>query len=144
VSLKQERLEAEDAGWRALCARLDRLSVQDWERPGAAGEWTPKHVVAHIACWQAEAVQFLEVLREGGTPRWPDVEEFNAEAYAQCRDMTLREVQAMSGAARHRFREEIVLMAEPIPDKHARAIANCGENHYAEHGSHLDAFLESL
>lgn len=138
-----ELLNDEARAWRDLMTRFNRIEGAGWNRSGAAGDWSPKDVLAHIACWHAEAEMFFEQLRSADTPpRWPDVETFNAESREKCRDMTAREVQAMSGAARHRFREEISLVAEPLAEKHVRAIRNCGALHYAGHIEMLDAFLE--
>lgn len=139
---KRELHEAEDRGWHELCARFDAIAHDAWEKPGAAGDWSPKDVMAHVACWHAETVRQFEAFRSAGQKVWwPDVEEFNAESYGRCRDMRLREVQAMSGAARHRFREEIALLEEPLPERFPRWIEASGIGHYQEHIPLLDAFL---
>jgi hypothetical protein len=145
MSSKKELLDEEDRLWRELCARFESVPETAWERPGATGDWTPKDVMAHVACWHAEATQQFERFHTtGDKPWWPDVDTFNAEAHEKCRDMTLHEVQAMSGAARHRFREEMARLEDPIHEKTERAIVGCGSRHYEEHLPELDAFLKSV
>jgi hypothetical protein len=135
--------DAEDQAWRALGARFGKLSGAEWERPGATADWTPKDVLAHIACWHAEAVAALEAHRSGvkRIKHWSDVDGFNAEAYDRCKDLPLHDVHAMSGAARHRFREEIAIAEEPLPERIVSLIAGNAHGHYEEHIPLLDAFL---
>lgn len=144
MTVRADLLSAEDAAWRQLCARFDKLSLQQWTRPGASGEWTPKDVIAHVACWHAETAGRLERLRSGSSPSWKvDVEAFNADAYERCRDLTLREAQAMSGAARHRFREEVASVDDDALGRRVTGwVTGSGHEHYLEHIPLLDAFLE--
>jgi DinB family protein len=112
VTIKEDVLSSEEEGWHELQARFAKFSGDDWTRPGPAGEWSAKDVLAHIACWHAEITHHLEHIRTTGNDLpWPELEEFNQRAYAQCAEMTLHEVQAMSGAARHRYREEVATLA---------------------------------
>lgn len=136
-------LDEEEAAWREMCARFDRLGPEDWERPGVNAEWTPKDLLAHIACWHAEAEGMMERHRiEGGAPPWRDTDEFNAEAHRRCAGMTIKEVQSMSGAARHRFREEAALLPERLPEALANVVVFNGQRHYREHAADFDRFLE--
>jgi hypothetical protein len=139
---RAELLAAEDEGWRTLHVLFERLRPEDWERSGASGDSSAKDLLAHIACWHAEATAMLESLRSRGDESvWPaDVDAFNRDAYERCRDMTLREVQAMAGAARHRFREETALGPDPVPDRLAERIASCAHGHYDEHLAEFAAF----
>lgn len=139
---RQGLLDLEDKGWRALCERFNKLGPDGWLRPGAAGEWSPRDVLAHVACWHAEAaMQFERNRTTGEKVWWPDVEEFNADAHERCRDMTLHDVQVMSGAAHHRFREEVNQLEQPVSEKIARWVRGCADAHYEEHIAMLDAFL---
>jgi hypothetical protein len=145
MTSRRQLLESEDAGWRELGARMAKLTAGDWLRPGAAGEWTPKDVMAHIAAWHAEITSALEALRcrEDPTAWPPDTDAFNADAHDRTADMTVREVEAMAGAARHRFREELAQVTEPVPDVIVERVRRCGDEHYAEHVPLLDAFLKA-
>lgn len=139
---RQELLETEDQAWHELCRRFDRVG-ELWDKPGATGDWTPKDVMAHVASWHAYAVDRLEEFASTGkfTRLGTDVDVYNAELYEQCKDLTLHDVRAMSGASRHRYREEIASLADPIPQHVIELIVANGVDHYAEHLPDLDAFL---
>lgn len=142
MSIKQELLDTEDRAWRALCAQIDRLSDDAWLRPGVNGEWTAKDVLAHIAVWHAQTTDRFETLRATGEiPKVPDVDAFNAQQYEECRDLSLHDVRVMSGACRHRFREEVALLTEPLSELAQAMIAANGHEHYDEHIPQLEAFL---
>ena len=142
MSAKQKILDAEEAGWRELHARLHALADDDWSRPGVVEEWTAKDLLAHVAVWHASTTDRLESLRMTGTlPPHPDVDAFNLDQYERNRDLTLHEVQAMSGASRHRFREEVDLLADDPGDLLTQVVNGNSTDHYLEHIPHLDAFL---
>jgi Mycothiol maleylpyruvate isomerase N-terminal domain len=142
MSAKQKLLDAEDAGWRELHARLTALADEDWTKPGVVEDWTAKDLLAHVAVWHASTTDRLESLRTTGSlPPHPEVDDFNREQYERNRDLTLHEVQAMSGAARHRFREEVDLLADEPGDQLTQVVNGNSTDHYLEHIPHLDTFL---
>lgn len=143
MTTAKEILEAEDARWHVLDALLDKLGPEDWSKPGAAGDWCAKDVIAHIAAWHAEAVDEMEQLRATGHVKrnWTDVEGFNAENAERCKDIDLHDAKVTSGACRHRFREEIVALGSALNEKMANFVMMCGPNHYDEHIEMLEAFL---
>lgn len=143
TSKKKELLEAEDAGWHELNRRLSRLSDEQWLGSGVNADWNAKDLVCHIAMWHASATDRLESHRATGTlPPLPgDVDTINKEQYERCRDLTLKEARAMSGAARHRFREEVALLPDDPGERLSMLIIGDGIEHYDEHIPQLDAFL---
>jgi DinB family protein len=145
VTSRRELLDAEEIAWRGMWARFRSLGPDDWTRPGTGDPWSPKDVLAHIAAWHAEITAALEALRcRDDVTAWPpDVDAFNADAYERCKDMSLHDVEAMSGAARHRFREELAQAKDPLPDVMTARVACCGHEHYAEHVPQLEAFLSA-
>jgi hypothetical protein len=142
VSKKQELLDAEDQRWRELHARLDRLPEDDWLRPGVNGEWNAKDVLAHVAAWHAVTTDRFEVLRTMGTlPEYPPIDEFNRDQYEKSRELSLHDVRVMSGAARHRFREEIAQLPGELGQNLVTIVESNAHGHYDEHIEQLDAFL---
>jgi DinB family protein len=143
VSHRNELLAQEDAGWQELSARLHRLAEDDWVRPGVNGAWTPKDMIAHIALWHASATDRLESYRMTGIipPLPAPVDDINKEQFERGRDLTVHEARAMSGAARHRFREEIALLAGDPEERLSMLIIGDGSEHYDEHIPQFDAFL---
>lgn len=142
MSRLDELLAAEDAGWHRLSELLHRLTDEDWLRPGVNGEWNPKDLIAHIAVWHASATDRLESHRStGNLPPLGDVDAINAEQYERSRDLTLKEARAISGAARHRLREEIALLPADPGERLTMMIIGDAHDHYDEHIPQLAAFL---
>ena len=142
MSKKQELLDAEDQRWRELYLRLDKLTEEDMVRPGVNGDWSAKDALAHIAAWHAVTTDRFEVLRTMGTlPEYPPVDEFNRDQYQKSKEMSLHDVRAMSGAARHRFREEIAQLPSELGANLVTIVESNAHGHYDEHIEQLDAFL---
>lgn len=143
MSTVQQILDDEDARWHELTALLGKLSEEDWLRSGAAGDWSARDVLAHIAAWHAEAVDEMEQLRETGHVKrtWTDVQAFNADAHERCAHLNLHDVRVTSGASRHRFREEIASAGAAMNEKMATFVTGCAAEHYNEHIGMLEAFL---
>lgn len=144
MKAQDDLLSAESTGWDALCVRVEKIGDDLWwTRPGASGLWSPKDVLAHIACWHAEAVRHLESIRMNEPdPPWPDETSFNETAFERCVDLTPREVLAMSGSARHRWREEVAAAAPvALSPKMLDALAETGHLHYQQHLPALDEYL---
>lgn len=139
-------LDAEDSAWRALAGRLDRIPSDAWEKPGAAGDWCPKDVLAHIACWHAQLTDWLEAWRaRGEKPGQIDFPGSNERFHADCVGLTLSDVRAMSGASRHRMREELAHLDEKtMTEGWTRLIETCLHHHYDEHIPDLDTFLGGI
>ena len=142
MSKKQELLDAEDQRWRELYLRLDKLTEEDMVRPGVNGDWSAKDALAHIAAWHAVTTDRFEVLRTMGTlPEYPPIDEFNRDQYQKSKEMSLHDVRAMSGAARHRFREEIAQLPSEVGANLVTIVESNAHGHYDEHIEQLDAFL---
>ena len=77
----------------------------------------------------------------GEKPTDIDFAAFNEKFHAECSDLDLHDVRVMSGASRHRMREEVSRIDDDISQGWMRLIATCLHEHYAEHIPDLDAFL---
>ncbi|MFY9588319.1 MAG: DinB family protein [Actinomycetota bacterium] len=141
---KQELLDAEEASWRELHARLDKLSDDDWVKPGVNGDWSAKDVMVHVAAWHAVTTDRFEVLRTMGTlPEYPPIDEFNRDQYEKNKDLSVHDVRVMSSAARHRFREELAQLPADLGENLVRICEGNAHGHYDEHIEQLDTFLGS-
>ncbi|GAC1411310.1 MAG: hypothetical protein NVSMB57_05930 [Actinomycetota bacterium] len=142
-SLRTSLLAKEEQAWHELNALCARISDEAWHTPGVSGHWTARDVVAHIACWAAEACRQLECIRASAPSRNPDVETFNAESHAACKDLSVNEVLAMAEAAHQRLREELELVAPvALNAKVIDMLHECSDRHYREHGEQLRALIE--
>ncbi|MEX2555190.1 MAG: ClbS/DfsB family four-helix bundle protein [Actinomycetota bacterium] len=140
---KKDLLDEEDAAWHPLRERFHQLSDDDYLKPGVNGDWNAKDMLAHIAVWHASATDRLESHRTTGTlpPLGAAVDAINAEQYERCKDLNLNDAKAMSGAARHRFREEMAMLPNEPDERVAMLIYGDGAEHYQEHIEQLDEFL---
>ena len=143
MKTKKDLLSEEDAGWQELCKRFNRLSDEDYLRAGVNDDWNAKDMLAHIAMWHASATDRLESQRmTGSMPPLPaSVDAINAEQYERSKVLTLKEANAMSGAARHRFREEMAMLPDAPDERVAMLIYGDGAEHYQEHIEQLDKFF---
>lgn len=137
-----EILAVEEAEWKLFHGVVESLDSELWGKPGCVGEWTPKDVIAHVACWTAEAARQLECIRAGSPSRLPEVEEFNAASYEACVDLTINEVKTMTASAHHRLLEELEVVAPvALSGKVVEMVRECGYGHSAEHRGHIETFI---
>src|SRR5438034_242311 len=95
MATKHEPLAAEDAAWMPFNDLIQSLAPPQIEEPGYYETWSVKDLMAHIACWQSEAVRMLEQIRMGTYADEPvDVEQLNAQFYEWNRNLPLSAVKA--------------------------------------------------
>lgn len=116
-----DRIERERASWEALLAEVGEGRM---ERPGAAGAWTFKDVVAHLNAWRRRSRARLEAGRLGQPlppPEWlaelddetdAGVEQINDWIYDANRGRPLREVLEESRAQFRQFGGIVVALPE--------------------------------
>jgi hypothetical protein len=145
MATKRELLAAEDRGWTEFLDLVESLTADQMQEPGHHSEgWSVKDLLAHIGCWQAEAVQVLEQIRMGTYGRKPvDVEALNERFYQVNRDQPLSVVRAESWSARNRMLEEWNALPEVTPDAEEWFVES-GQNHYQEHVERLRVWVRKL
>ena len=94
---KQQLLKKIDKAWAELKASYAGLSDAQLSEDGAAGEWSVRDILAHVTTWEEEALKYLPLIIDGGTPprysvMYGGVDAFNAEMTQQKRDLPLFEV----------------------------------------------------
>ena len=137
---RAQLLDQEEQRWEVLCRLLDK--VPDWEQPGVLDDWSVKDLLAHIAAWHAKSTDRLEIFREMGTlPDPPDIEAFNAQTLEETKDLSLHDVKVMSGASRHRLREELAVLKDTDADQMQGMIVGNAHGHYDEHIEQLERYL---
>ena len=123
----------EDRAWGELWALLESIDPDRLERPGYFEDWSAKDLMAHIGCWQAEAVQVLEQIRFGTFVRFRvDVDAFNARFREATRDLPVRVVLAELCSARTRMLQEWSALPHVTPEAEEWFVES-GPAHYAEH-----------
>ena len=144
MDLKREVGVLEDRAWGELWGLLESIDPGRLEQSGYSEDWSAKDLMAHIGCWQAEAVQVLEQIRCGTYVRFPiDVDAFNTRFREATRDLPIRVVWAELCSARTRMLQEW----SALPDVTAAAeewFVESGPAHYAEHVVRLREWVREL
>ncbi|MGZ4241706.1 MAG: ClbS/DfsB family four-helix bundle protein [Actinomycetota bacterium] len=144
MNKRDELLKLEEERWTQLCRLLDR--VPDWEKLGVADDWSVKDLLGHLAAWHATTIDRLEQLRSKGElpPPPEDIDAFNAKTREDNKDLSLHDVKVMSGACRHRFREEVAAMDDEAATKFERMIYGNAHGHYEEHIPQIEAYVQAV
>ena len=130
---KRELADEEDSAWSELWDILRDVDVARSEEPGFTEEWSVKDLTAHLGCWQAEAVQIFEQMRNSTYVRTPiDVDAMNRRFVEACRDLPPSVVRADLWSARSRMLLEWNLLQEVTPDAEEWFVES-GAEHYREH-----------
>lgn len=117
-----------------LLAQLLSLDEKALTGVPAAGDWTVKEVLAHIAAWDRWEARTMRTMAAGETPDWTavqDIDSANAGFVASSRDRTLAEVLAEMQAAR----SDWVTWLERLPEEEffrARAYSGHDWSFYGE------------
>lgn len=115
IRMKDELLNGLQDEYRAWLALLDAIGPERIDRPGVAGNWSIKDIVAHLTGWRRRTVGRLQVMARGEPeppPPWPAElqtdDEINDWIYRTSVDQSAREVLDDSDAV---FRQMVAALA---------------------------------
>jgi hypothetical protein len=145
VATKRELREAEEAAWIELTELIRDLTPEQLAEPGYQEDgWSIKDLLAHLACWMAEAQCALERIRMGTyVDEDLDVDELNRMFYEVNRDQPLSVVKAELYSARNQMLLEWNALSEVTPDAEEWFLES-GARHFGEHLPRLRAWVEEL
>jgi uncharacterized protein (TIGR03083 family) len=139
------------AAWEALLAQIDEEQMQ---RPGVAGKWSVKDVIAHVAWCESEIAQLLRTRVLAGSDLWNlSDDERNEITYQKNKDRPLHEIineerqayTALLEAARQLRDEDLndprCFKNMPEEWKPWQLIAGNSFKHYEDHMPSLRAWL---
>jgi hypothetical protein len=145
VTPTRDLFREEQAGWSDLLGLVGRFTAEQLEAPGYSPEgWSAKDVLAHVACWQAKAVQVLEQIR-CGTHRQErlDVDELNDRFFEWTHDLPLWVVRVMAWSSR-----SCMLLAwsdlPEVTDEAEEWFRESGPEHYEEHLPRLREWVDEV
>lgn len=140
-------LKEEAASWAALRSTFDRIATKDFSVAGAEGEWTPRDVLVHVACWHRYMADKLNEFAGGFAKLVPftqeDVDSKNAEFIGRFSDWP---VEAALVLARDAHTRAVVAIRassfRPYDEEWEGMIRANTTKHYEEHIPSLEAFIK--
>jgi hypothetical protein len=145
VATKRELWDAEESAWIELTDLIRGLSAEQLAEPGYLAEgWSIKDLLAHLACWMAEAQCALERIRVGTyADEDLDVDELNQIFYEVNRDQPLSVVRSELYSARNQMLLEWNALSEVTHDAEEWFLES-GARHFDEHVPRLRAWIGEL
>ena len=115
-----ERLQAERAHFETALAQMSEAQMA--EVP-VQDEWTAKDIVAHLAAWERECLDWFEAAACGESPDLPEpgswgpyMDQFNARIFAENRNRPLADVLADSRQVYAQFLAALRALPEDSDD----------------------------
>ncbi|MGH2724900.1 MAG: ClbS/DfsB family four-helix bundle protein [Actinomycetota bacterium] len=148
---RTELVRAEEERFAQIHGLLEHLTPEQMREPGYTEDWSVRDVVAHLACWCAEAARHLEQLRLGTYDLTRedekaisrDVDAINQRFHDACRDLSLDDVKVEWASSRFRMLQEW----DDLPEVSGRAAGwfrSSGPEHYDEHLPRLREWVAEL
>jgi len=139
---RYELIRQEDERYAELCSLVEGVPPERLLEAGVTEDWTGKDLLAHLACWMAEAANVLERIRLGTWERTRlDADAMNRRFYEACRDLSISDVRAELDSSRTRMFQEWGALPE-ITWEAEEWFAESGPLHIEEHLPQLRTFLE--
>ena len=93
---KQQLLKRLEKAWTSLKESFVGLSNSQMMQPGVVGNWSVKDILAHVTTWEEEALKYLPLIINGGSPpryiQYGGIDAFNAQMTEQKRGLVLTDV----------------------------------------------------
>lgn len=138
---REELLSEDDRAWQVFMDILERLGPDQLTAPGLTEDWTVKDLMAHMACWMAQAAHVLERIRLGTWEKTPiDVDAMNRAFYEACKDLDLVAVKSGLQSSRVRMLQEWYELPQITPDAD-EWFRESGPEHIGEHLPDLERFV---
>jgi uncharacterized protein (TIGR03083 family) len=129
-----------DAAWSAFRDSYAGLSDEQLQEPGVVGDWSVKDLLAHVTIWEQEALRYLPLIMEGGTPprykTYGGIDAFNARMIEERRMLSLSEVRTQL----EETHEQLVDFVANVPMEHLSSATRARKrlrldtySHYPEH-----------
>jgi hypothetical protein len=86
-----------DTAWGAFQDSYAGLSAAELMEPGVTGDWSVRDILAHVTTWEEEALKYLPLILEGGTPpryraTYGGIDAFNALMTERKKELSVSEV----------------------------------------------------
>jgi hypothetical protein len=94
---REQLLNKLDRAWATLQESYAGLPDAHLIEPGVVDDWSVKDILAHVTTWEEEALKYLPLIIEGGTPprysvQYGGIDAFNALRTTQKRTLSMSEI----------------------------------------------------
>jgi hypothetical protein len=91
---RQQLLKKLDKAWMEFKESYAGLSDARLTEPGVVGDWSVKDILAHVTWWEEEALKYLPLIIQQGTPprystQYGGIDAFNALMTERRQDLSL-------------------------------------------------------
>lgn len=140
----QEALEYFHRSFGEFITVARKIRLEDRERGGVCGVWSPKQVVAHLAGWLWEEPDYIcKLIRDPGFNQNYDDDEFNARSVAERADWDWDKTLADFLASYRNYEEVIseLMVANPPDWRPVTSILEVMAEDFDLHRGHLEQWL---
>lgn len=144
-------------GWTDWNTLIDSIDRENMPKPGAAGEWSLKDVIAHITWHEREMVGLVEAHALVGSELWNlPTDERNAAIQKQVKELPLEQVLEEAEAVHQQllellptFSDEDLVKAANFPNMPpdwlpGDILAQNTYEHYEQHRADVERWVEEL
>lgn len=115
---REQLLTKLEKAWVALRESYAGLPDSLMVQSGVVGDWSLKDILAHVTTWEEEALKYLPLIIEGGTPprysvQYGGLDAFNALRTEQKRRLPLSQVLAQLEETHRR----LVTYVQSVPEE---------------------------
>jgi hypothetical protein len=114
---RHQLLRRIDRAWDGLTESYAGLSASQLTEPGVTEAWSVRDILAHVTTWEEEALTYLPLILEGGTPprysvTYGGIDAFNARMTAAKASYSLDEVLGQLDSTHRR----LITLVERAPE----------------------------
>lgn len=144
---KQQLIDRLEQAWAAFQESYAGMSEAQLTKPGVAGDWSVKDILAHVSWWEAESLQHLPLILQGERPPrysqlYGGIDAFNAMMTGQWRQRSLAEVLVQLEDTHRRLMAYLESVPEEQFTKETRFRRRLGWDTYKHYPLHTQAITE--
>ena len=144
---RQQLLNRLDSAWVEFRASYAGLSSSQLTKPGVAGDWSVKDIIAHVTWWEAEALRHLPLILAGGRPprysvTYGGIDAFNAMMSERKRDVPLSDVLTQQNDTHQQLIDFIQSVPEDQFTRETRFRRRLRLDTYSHYPIHTKSILE--
>ena len=144
---RQQLLNRLDTAWVAFQASYAGLSNSQLAKPGAAGDWSVRDIIAHVTWWEEEALRHLPLIIAGDRPprysvTYGGINAFNAMMAERKRHVSLSDVLTQQDDTHRRLVDFIRSVPEDQFTRETRFRRRLRLDTYSHYPIHTKSILE--